>query len=155
MPSSVNFFYEDVNFEVPQPRKTIHWIKEVIKLENGSLDCINYIFCSDDYLYTLNVNYLRHQTLTDIITFDLREDSVAINGEIYISVDRVKDNSITLGTDFAEELNRVMVHGILHLLGYRDKKPEEKRSMREKEDLYISLRSNVAKTKFHVKRKHS
>lgn len=155
MPSSVNFFYEDTNFKVSQPRKTIQWIKNVIKLEYGSLDCINYIFCSDNYLYNLNVTYLKHKTLTDIITFDLSEDSTAINGEIYISVDRVKDNSIKLRTHFAEELNRVIVHGILHLVGYRDKKPQEKRVMREKEDLYLSLRSNSAKSRFHVKRNRS
>lgn len=151
MPSSVNFFYEDTPFKISQPRKTIQWIKNVIKLENGSLDCINYIFCSDNYLYNLNVTYLKHKTLTDIITFDLREDSTAINGEIYISIDRVKDNSINLRTDFGEELNRVLVHGVLHLLGYRDKKPHEKRLMREKEDHYLSLQSKFSRTKFHVK----
>jgi rRNA maturation RNase YbeY len=140
MPPSVSFFYEDIIFKVPKPRKTVQWIKNVIQLENGTLDSINYIFCSDNYLYELNVNYLKHKTLTDIITFDLREHSIDINGEIYISIDRVRDNSIKLCTNFEEELSRVMIHGVLHLLGYSDKKREEKRVMREKEDLYLSLR---------------
>ncbi len=139
MVSSFRYFYEDIDFKVPNPLKTKKWLQKVIHLEKRDFENISYIFCSDEYLHSLNTQFLGHNTLTDIITFDL-SDSKLISGEIYISVDRVKENSQKLKTSFMDELNRVMVHGILHLLGYKDKKPKEKSVMRKKEDSYLSLR---------------
>lgn len=140
MPSAVTYFSEDIVFKLRHPRKITQWIKKVVDLEKAKLDEINYIFCSDEFLYNVNVQYLHHNTYTDIITFDLSEKKRLLNGEIYISIDRVKENAEKLKTDFTVELNRVMIHGVLHLLGYRDKSREEKRLMREKEDSYLSLR---------------
>jgi len=139
MLSSFQYFYEGVDFKVPHPIKTKKWLCKVVTLEKRKVESICYIFCSDKYLHSLNTQFLGHNTLTDIITFDL-SDSKLISGEIYVSVDRVKENSQKLKTPFAEELNRVMVHGILHLIGYKDKKPKEKSLMRKKEDSYLSLR---------------
>ena len=137
--SFFQYFYEGINFKVPHPIKTKKWLHKVVALEKKKFEAISYIFCSDEYLHSLNTHFLGHNTLTDTITFDF-SDSHLISGEIYISVDRVKENSQKLKTSFVDELNRVMVHGILHLLGYRDKKPNEKRLMRKKEDSYLSLR---------------
>jgi probable rRNA maturation factor len=101
---------------------------------------INYIFCSDSYLLSLNKGFLKHNTLTDIITFDNSEGTGSMEGEIYISIERVKENATKYDVSFEDELNRVMIHGILHLLGYKDKKPSEKALMRKKEEAYLSLR---------------
>jgi rRNA maturation RNase YbeY len=142
MPQSVKFFYLDVKFRVSGARKTINWIKNVIDIEGGQLAYINYIFCSDRYLYTINSQFLKHKTLTDIITFDLRENTKnAIEGEVYISIPRVKENAKKFGVSFSSEINRVIIHGVLHLLGHKDKSQQEKMLMREKEDTYLSLRS--------------
>ena len=101
---------------------------------------INYVFCSDEYLWKLNSNHLSHETYTDIITFDLSDNHNEISGDIYISIDRVRDNSYTMGNTFKDELDRVMIHGILHLCGYNDSTDEEKAMMRKKEEACLSLR---------------
>ena len=101
---------------------------------------LNYIFCTDEYLREINIQFLKHKTYTDIITFNYNPSKTEIEGEIYISIDRVRENADTYKTDFLTELNRVMIHGVLHLLGYNDKNKSEKRAMREKEDSYLSLR---------------
>jgi probable rRNA maturation factor len=135
----IRFFSESIDFQLPFPRKTSNWIKAVAKKEKATIKEINYIFCSDQYLLSLNQGYLKHNTLTDIITFDY-SDSRQLEGEIYISVERVLDNSKKLKVEFTHELSRVIIHGVLHLCGYKDKNPSEKVVMRKKEDRYLSLR---------------
>ncbi|WP_318311029.1 rRNA maturation RNase YbeY [Flagellimonas crocea] len=114
------------------------WINRVIASEGFLVGQIDYVFCTDDYLLQLNKEYLNHDTLTDIITFDYR-DGQTISGDIFISTERVKDNAEDFCVDFGEELLRVMSHGVLHLVGYGDKTAEEKRIMREKEEEKIKM----------------
>jgi probable rRNA maturation factor len=135
----INFFCQDVSFALPNPRKTATWIKNAAKNEKQAVRQLNVIFCSDDYLLTLNVQYLAHKTYTDIITFDTG-DGLELEGDIYISIDRVKDNSKKFQKPFMEELHRVIIHGVLHLMGYSDKSDAKKKEMRKKEDAYLSLR---------------
>lgn len=137
---SVRFFYEDIKYSVGKPRKTVSWIRDVIKKEKASLSEINYIFCSDEYLHSLNQKFLDHNTLTDIITFSNSTKKGILEAEIYISVPRVRENAQKFMVDFQDEMNRVMIHGVLHLLGFRDKKPTEKALMRKKEEACLSLR---------------
>ena len=101
---------------------------------------LNIILCSDEYLYKMNVQYLQHKTYTDIITFDQGTTQKVINGELYISLDRVRDNAKTLNISLKDELHRVMVHGLLHLCGYGDKNPAAKKKMTSKEDYYLGKR---------------
>ena len=136
----VNFFSEEINFKLPQPRKTSFWIKESVKRENKSLKSLNFIFCNDDHLRSINIQYLSHQTFTDIITFDQSDDPTMIEGDIFISIDRVVENSKKFDETFDNELHRVIIHGVLHLIGYGDKKIGDKHIMRKKEDAYLSLR---------------
>jgi probable rRNA maturation factor len=135
----IRFFSEDTDFKLRSSRKTSQWIKATAAKEGAIIKDINYIFCSDEYLLALNQGYLRHNTLTDIITFDYSASKKLIEGEIYISVERVKENAQKLKIEFHEELLRVIVHGILHLLGYSDKTSKDKTEMRKKEDSYLSL----------------
>lgn len=137
--ASINFFSQTLPFKVPFPRKTSSWIKSTIRKEKHKLKELNFIFCTDGELYEINVQYLRHKTFTDIITFDNSEEKGLIEGDIYISIDRVKENATSLGNPFRAELNRVIIHGVLHLLGYKDKSPAHKKEMRKKEDAYLSL----------------
>lgn len=139
---AVRFFSEEIQFKLQQPRKTSTWIKESIGKEKGSLGDLNFIFCTDAYLLSMNQQYLKHNTLTDIITFDNRADdqSGAIEGDIFISIERVEENASLLGVAFDTELHRVLIHGVLHLLGYNDKKKADKDLMRKKEEAYLSLR---------------
>ncbi len=148
MPAAIKYFSEDVLFKLPNPRKTTRWIKNVVSRESATIDQLSYIFCSDAFLININRQFLNHNTFTDIITFDLSDSPNAINGEIYISIERVRENARKLKVEFPDELDRVMIHGVLHLLGYSDKKIKEKQRMREKEDSYLSLRWNSL---FHVK----
>ncbi len=138
---SIRFFCEDIRFKLPHPRKTSSWIKNTISAEHGTLISLNYIFCSDDFLRNINIQYLNHHTYTDIVTFSHAEAEGEIEGDIFISIDRVKENAAKFATDFDDELHRVITHGALHLLGYSDKKPKEKTLMRAKEDAYLSLRN--------------
>lgn len=140
MPAAIKYFSEDVIFRLPNPRRTTRWIKNVVNQENATIDQLSYIFCSDTFLIDINRQFLNHNTYTDIITFDLSDSRSAINGEIYISIERVRENAKKLKVEFLDELDRVMIHGVLHLLGYSDKKVKEKQLMREKEDSYLSLR---------------
>jgi len=116
------------------------WLSVVIENESYNEGDINYVFCSDEYLLEININHLNHNTLTDIITFNYNLGK-QINTEIYISIDRVKENAESFNNTFTDELHRVIIHGILHLCGYKDKTQEEKSLMREKEDYYLSLRN--------------
>ncbi|TVQ50847.1 MAG: rRNA maturation RNase YbeY [Saprospirales bacterium] len=135
----MSFFTEDIDFEKIDEEMTIQWLINVASIEGSTIDFINIIFCSDDYLHQLNLQYLEHDTLTDIITFPY-EEGIQISGDVFISIDRIRDNSKALNIDFNEELDRVMVHGLLHLLGYRDKTEEDQKEMRTKEDFYLKMR---------------
>ena len=137
----VRFFTEGISFVLPKPRKTSQWIKQVSLLEGQTILELNYIFCTDAILLELNREYLNHDTLTDIITFNHVEKPGEIEGDIFISLERVQENCIEFQTSFLEELHRVIIHGLLHLLGYQDKSPIEKNEMRKKENAYLSLRS--------------
>lgn len=137
---SINFFTEEVRFSYPGKRKTKEWIKETLLIEKKSLGILNFIFCSDNYLSEINYKYLKHNSLTDVITFDYTEESNRISGDIFISLDRVKENSKTYNCDYITEIHHVMIHGVLHLIGYKDKTSEDAGIMREKEDYYLSLR---------------
>jgi probable rRNA maturation factor len=135
----IQFFNEDVEFKVPNPRKTKLWLKNIIESEGFGLNQINYIFCSDEYLLSINQQYLNHDFYTDIITFDNSDEEQTIEGDIFISIDRIKENAEQLSKVFNEELLRVLVHGVLHLVGYDDHEDKDELLMREKEDSYISL----------------
>ena len=132
----IQFCTEDITFSLKEKLKHKAWLNEVAKQEGKKILELSYVFCSDDYLLQINQEYLNHDTLTDIVTFDNSEDPKRIEGDIFISIDRVKENGEKLGTK-ETELKRVMVHGLLHLLGYKDKKKEDKATMTEKEDFYI------------------
>ena len=136
----VYFFEEDISFNLNKEESIQSWIENIIQTEKRVLGDLNFIFCSDQHLHEINLNYLKHDTYTDIITFDNSENVEEISGDIFISVDRVEANSRDMAIAFDEELNRVMIHGVLHLIGYNDKTDEEKRQMREKEDACLSLR---------------
>ena len=135
---TIAFFNEGINFTLPKKMLAKSWIKNVIERDKKSCGEINYIFCNDSFLLEMNKNYLNHNTLTDIITFDNSENDL-ISGEIYISIDRVKENALLYSQSFADELNRVMIHGILHLLGNKDKSPVDKSNMRMKEDACLEM----------------
>ncbi len=135
----INFHSESIDFKVTNPIKTKRWLKSVIESEGFELGEINYIFCNDEYLHKINVEYLDHDTLTDIITFDNSEDEALIEGDIFVSIERITDNSNDFKTSFEHEFRRVIVHGILHLCGYYDKTDEDEKQMRTKEDHYINL----------------
>ncbi|MCZ2489863.1 rRNA maturation RNase YbeY [Aquirufa antheringensis] len=132
----IQFCTEDITFSLKEKLKHKAWLNEVAKQEGKKILELSYVFCSDDYLLQINQEYLNHDTLTDIVTFDNSEDPKKIEGDIFISIDRVNENGKKLGTS-ETELERVMVHGLLHLLGYKDKKKEDKALMTEKEDFYI------------------
>lgn len=139
---AIHFFYENTpnSFKLSKSAYS-KWIGNVVRTFNAKLREINYIFCDDHFLHQLNVEYLQHDTLTDIITFDYTEDRrKGIEGEIYISIERVEDNAKELGIAFKDELDRVIIHGILHLLGYRDETEEEEKEMRRLEDDCLKLR---------------
>lgn len=135
---SINFFNEENNYQLKQKRVLKEWIRLVITSEEYELSELNFILCSDDYLLRMNQEYLDHDTYTDVITFDNSEGLKSITGDIFISVDRVAENAAGLGVTAASELQRVMVHGTLHLLGYKDKSKADKTRMTQKEDLYLS-----------------
>ncbi len=133
----ISFNYEN-NFELPNEDQIATWISRVILSENKKEGEINYIFCNDDYLLNLNEQYLYHDTLTDIISFDYSVGN-EIHGDIFISTERVKENAIDFKATFEEELQRVIVHGVLHYCGYKDKTEDDERLMRNKEDEKIKM----------------
>lgn len=134
----VRFFYHEVNFHFPDRKALKTFIVELFKLEKRDIDNLSFIFCNDEYLLHINKTFLSHDYYTDIVTFDLSASNL-ITGEIYISVDRVKDNATALETTFIHELHRVIFHGALHLCGYQDKSKKQQQTMRAKEDYYLSL----------------
>lgn len=136
---SISFFAEDIDFKLDKTDITTNWISQIIQSHNHKLTELNYIFCSDDYLLEINKSYLAHDYYTDIITFDNADESMTIESDIFISIDRVTENAQDQNKSFQEELNRVMIHGVLHLLGYKDKTDAEEKRMREKENACLSL----------------
>ena len=131
-------FYSENDFEFQEEKSFDNWIRKVISSEEKQLGEINYIFCDDHYLYKINLKFLEHDTYTDIISFDNSEGD-ELNGDIFISTDRVTENAKEYNVDFSEELKRVIIHGILHLCGYGDKTESEAALMRQKEDEKIAL----------------
>lgn len=121
------------SFSLKQKNKLREWLWTIAYLEKRGIGSINYIFCDDDYLLNINKEFLKHKTLTDIITFD-NSEGINLSGEIYISIDRVKENAANYAPSFNDELRRVMVHGVLHLCGYKDKSKIESSLMRKKEN---------------------
>lgn len=138
--SSLEFFSEDIDFDLNDPLTTKEWIQKSILNEHLSPGDLNFIFCSDEYLLKINQDYLNHDYYTDIITFDYRDGNV-ISGDLFISIDRVRENAKNASLDFLSEIHRVIIHGVLHIMGYNDKTPEEESIIRSKEDFYLSLRS--------------
>ena len=138
---SINFFEEDIRFKLKNKTGIKQWIKATIETEGFRLKELNYIFCSDQYLLQINQQYLDHDTYTDIVTFDNSEKEGIIEGDIFISIDRIRENAIKFNSGEENELHRVIIHGALHLLGYQDKKAESKKIMTGKEDHYLSRRN--------------
>jgi rRNA maturation RNase YbeY len=136
--AKIQFFSEIQDFKFPYPRKTATWLKAVARREHQALESLTYIFCSDAYLLSLNKQFLKHSTYTDILSFDYSGEG-AVSGEIYISVPRVRENATKFKQEFEVELRRVVVHGLLHFLGYKDKAPRQKAQMRRKEEACLSL----------------
>ncbi|MGK7393788.1 MAG: rRNA maturation RNase YbeY [Candidatus Cyclobacteriaceae bacterium M3_2C_046] len=136
---AIHFFNEDISFKLPSQKKHSSLIRRIIQAEKRSLANLNYIFCSDQYLHKINLEYLNHDNYTDIITFDQSDDQLSIEGDIFISVERIKENALIMNQLFEDELIRVMIHGVLHLIGYDDKSDEEKAIMRHKENNYINF----------------
>lgn len=137
---SLKYFSEDIALPRLKKRRTTNWIREVIVSEGKTVGDICFIFCSDSYLLEVNIKYLGHDYFTDIITFDYVEDNI-IQGDIFISIDRVKENARDFHTSPENELNRILVHGVLHLLGYKDKSKKDKLIMTEKEDYFLKVLS--------------
>ncbi|MDI9309191.1 MAG: rRNA maturation RNase YbeY [Limnohabitans sp.] len=137
----INYNYE-LDFALENEELFSQWIERVVLSEGKSLGEVSYIFCDDNYLLEINEEYLQHDTLTDIISFDYTEGDV-ISGDVFISIDRVQDNADDFNVEFIEELKRVMIHGILHYCGYKDKSESDELIMRSKEDEKIKM--------FHVK----
>lgn len=132
----INFYNENIEFSIENDHLIKKWIVSVIEEKNFSSGTINYIFCTDEYLLKLNQQYLDHNTYTDIITFDYSNGKV-LSGDIFISIDRIKENAQKYKKTFENELHRVMIHGILHLSGLKDKTDEESTEMRYQEDHYL------------------
>ena len=133
-------FTSNTNFQLRHKTVLKSWIKKVVGKEGKKMKDLSFIFCDDMELLNKNSKYLNHDTLTDILTFDYSENN-NISGDIYISIDRVKENAKTYKVTFENELDRVMIHGVLHLLGYKDKSKKDQKAMREKEDFYLSLQT--------------
>ena len=139
--SDIHFFSEKTNFSLSDPQKTKQWLIESISALKKTLSEVNYIYTSDDNMLNINILYLNHNFFTDIITFDNSECDEELEGDIFISVDRVEENANTFNESFDRELHRVMIHGILHLAGYNDKTDKEKKVMRKLENHYLNLRN--------------
>ena len=135
-------FYSENDFKLQNPKELLLWISNIIKAEGFEEGEISFIFCNDDYLHKLNVDFLNHDTLTDIISFD-NSIGKQLHGDVYISTERVRDNAKSYKTFFLDELHRVIIHGILHFCGFKDKLEEDITKMRDKEEQALSLRNFV------------
>lgn len=140
----IRYFCEDIKFEFKDKLLNNRWLKLVAESEIKRIGDINIIFCSDPYILDINLKYLQHDYFTDIITFDYCEGKT-LSGDLFISIDSVRENSIFYGTEFIDELHRVIVHGVLHLIGYDDHSDSDIKVMRSKENYYLQLRSALSK----------
>lgn len=138
----VSYYTEDISFQFKEKRLTSRWLKFVAESETKRLGDIAVIFCSDHYILDVNMKYLQHDYFTDIITFDYCAGNV-LSGDLFISIDSVRENAAFYGSEFADELNRVIVHGLLHLIGYDDHTEEDIAQMRAKENYYLSQRGLI------------
>ncbi len=136
------FFSEGTDYTLKNKGHIRKWLRTIIREEKYKTGELNFIFCPDDYLLEINSKYLNHNTLTDIVTFDLSEQTGIIQGDIYISVDRARDNAGIFKVPFQEEIRRLLAHGVLHLMGYKDKTPEDKAVMTARENYCLSLPAN-------------
>jgi len=141
---AIQFFEEDITYTLKQKTAIRQWVTETITAEGYKLKELTYIFCSDSYLLQINQQYLNHDTYTDIITFDNSDIAKTIVGDIFISIDRIRENAIKFSHTEADELHRVIIHGALHLLGYKDKSPADKKKMTLKEDFYLNKRAFIS-----------
>ncbi len=137
----IHFFLEGVSYQLKNKEKLRQWLDLVIISENESYHDINIILCTDEFLHELNLTYLAHDHFTDVLTFDFSEADMVASGDIYISLPRVKENAKKFGVSVKDEIHRIIVHGILHLAGYDDKRARDKKRMTEKENHYLSLRT--------------
>lgn len=135
----ISYYFQDTDFKFRERRKTNEWLKLAAESEIRRIGNISIIFCSDNYVLDINQKYLQHDYFTDIITFDYCEGD-RLSGDLFISVDSVRENSVEFGTEFKDELNRVIIHGLLHLVGYDDHTEKDIKLMRSKENYYLSLR---------------
>ena len=136
----IRYFQEDIRFDLKQKMQNNRWLKMVAGSEMRRIGAVNIIFCSDNYILDVNMRYLQHDYFTDIITFDYCEKDI-LSGDLFISIDSVRENAAYYGAEFADELDRVMVHGLLHLIGYDDHTPEETAVMRKKENYYLAMKA--------------
>lgn len=139
---AIYFSTENINFDLKCKMKVKRWISEIVKAQGKKVGDISYLFCDDAYLIEVNRAYLNHDTYTDIITFDYVEGST-VSGDIMISVERVKENAATFSTTFEQELHRVIIHGVLHLLGQADKSKADAAEMRKKEEAALALWNTI------------
>lgn len=137
----INFFEEDISYKLKNKTGVREWIKTTVAAEGFKLKELTYIFCSDEYLLQINQQYLNHDTYTDIVTFDNSDVEGQITGDIFISIERIRENAQKFGISETDELHRVIIHGALHLLGYKDKAAADKKKMTLKEDFYLNLRA--------------
>ncbi|GGH09995.1 rRNA maturation RNase YbeY [Mucilaginibacter phyllosphaerae] len=137
---AITFHEEDISYTLKNKTAVRKWITDTITAEGYKLNELTYIFCTDEYLLQINQLYLDHDTYTDIITFDNSEQEGVIAGDIFISIERIRDNAAKFGVTDTQELHRVIIHGTLHLLGYLDKSPADKKKMTQKEDFYLDKR---------------
>ena len=137
----ITFFEEDIQYKLKDKTKVRQWIKGTIAAEGYQLDELTYIFCSDAYLLQINQQYLDHDTFTDIITFDNSTEKKTVTGDIFISIDRIRENAAKFNQTVANELHRVIIHGVLHLLGYKDKSAADRKKMTLMEDKYLDKRA--------------
>lgn len=142
MSGSLNLYVEDLDFVPPKEESILIWFTKVCENKNFQLGELNLIFCSDSYLLEINQKYLNHDYYTDIITFDYVENQ-CVSGDLFISVERVKENAQKLKVSFEEELDRVMVHGLLHLIGYKDNNESKQAEIRAQEDFCLTLRPQI------------
>lgn len=137
----ISFFEEDIQYNLKEKLKVKQWIKDTIVAEGYKLNELTYIFCSDAYLLQINRQYLDHDTYTDIITFDNSSEKGIITGDIFISIDRIRENAAKFDQSVTDELHRVIIHGTLHLLGYKDKTAIDSKNMTQMEDKYLDKRT--------------
>ncbi len=140
MDKTIFFHTEEISFIIKNKKGLRSWLIELAETEQKIIGELNYIFCSDEYLLKVNKDHLDHDYYTDVITFDYCENDI-ISGDIFISVDRIKDNANTFNKTISNELNRVMAHGLLHLMGYKDKSEEDEKEMREMEEFSLNILS--------------